>query len=109
MIRLRSILERGCSHPLVGPIVILLLVLLLSMAFLHAAQDGLHAAMEAGAICFSFAAFLGLVLLNPSRLGPPAVWLAPRRERGSPAPVRMSDDLRPTLSSIALPSIPLRR
>ncbi|MBA3402717.1 MAG: hypothetical protein H0U05_12125 [Actinobacteria bacterium] len=109
MIRLRSIVERGCSHPILGPIVLLFLVLVLSMVFLHAAEEGLHAAMEAGAVCFGFAAFLGLVLLDPARLRPPAIWLTPQRERGPPAPTRARYEFRLPVSSTALPSIPLRR
>ncbi len=109
MIRLRRILERGCTHPILGPLVIVFLVLVLSMVFLHAAEEGLHAAMGAGAVCFSFVVFLGLVLLDPARLRPLVVSLAFERERGPPAPNRAKYGLHLPVGSTALPSIPLRR
>lgn len=109
MIRLRSILERGCTHPILGPLVLVFLVLLLAMVFLHAAEEGLHAAMEAGAVCFVFAAFLVLVLLDPARLRPPAISLAGVCERGPPAPTRARYGFQLPVGFAALPTTPLRR
>ena len=39
MIRLRSLLERGLRHPVLGPVLLLALVIILAMVFLHFAED----------------------------------------------------------------------
>lgn len=64
MIRLRYILERGRAHPIFGPILLILLVLLLAMVFLHIAYEGMDAAAGLGAMCVGFATALGLLLTN---------------------------------------------
>ena len=57
-------LERGRAHPILGPVLLVLVVLLLAMVFVHAAHDGMDAAAEVGAICVALASFfehLGLI------------------------------------------------
>ena len=58
MIRLRCLFERGCAHPVLGPILLLVLVLMLALLFLHFAEDG-HGAESFGALCVALAAILG--------------------------------------------------
>jgi hypothetical protein len=60
-------IERGCRHRLLGPIVILLLVLLLASVFLHVAIEGAEAAAELGNLCVAVAAALGSLLVLRSR------------------------------------------
>ena len=69
MIRLRLMLERGRKHPLLGPVVLLLLVLLLAMTCFHAAQDGWEAAAGTSVACIGLITLLGVVVsqLLPSR------------------------------------------
>jgi hypothetical protein len=62
VIRLRSILERGRAHPVLGPILLVLLVLLLAFVFLHIVQEGVENATELGAMCVAIATVLGLLV-----------------------------------------------
>ena len=64
MIRLRRTLERGRRHPILGPIVLILLVLLLAMVFMHAAQDEHSTAIDAGFFCLAIVAMLGPVVVG---------------------------------------------
>lgn len=99
-------LERGRAHPLLGPILLVVLVLLLAIVFLHVAQDG--NATEIGAMCLALATVLGLPLLERlhRRLSEPLV--AVRGDRGPP---RVSDAhiLRLALVAVRSRTIPLRR
>ena len=63
MIRLRSLLERGLTHPVLGPILLVALVLMLAMVFLHFAEDSHEA--NFGTACLAVAVFLGTILLVP--------------------------------------------
>lgn len=74
LIRLRRTLERGRKHPILGPIVLVLLVLLLAMVFLHAAYDDHGAAPETGFVCLAIVILLGSVVVR-----------VPRRELASAA------------------------
>lgn len=85
MIRLRQTLERGRAHPILGPFVVILLVLLLAMMFMHAAHDSQHASVEFGAICISIAMFLGMFLLQRVRESAPTPLLEVRGDRGPPS------------------------
>ena len=100
-------LERGRAHPVLGPALLILLVLLLAMVFLHVAHEGIDAAAGMGAMCVGIAAALGL--LGTSRLRPsPSAELFSKP--GDRAPPRTSRDVprRPTGVAVSL-SIPLRR
>ncbi len=108
MIRLRRTLERSRAHPILGPILLIVLVLLLSMLFLHAAHDGMDAAIEVGAICFGIATFLGLVLLERLRRRPPEALIRVRGDRGPPS-LPETYLQRPTTIAAASLSLPLRR
>jgi hydrogenase-4 membrane subunit HyfE len=77
LIRLRRTLERGRRHPILGPIVLILLVLLLAMVFMHAAHDEHGTAVEAGFFC------LAIVTM----LGPLVVWIARAVRRSAEIPV----------------------
>ncbi len=108
MIRLRRTLERSQTHPILGPILLIVLVLLLSMLFLHAAHDGMDAAIEVGSICFGIATFLGLVLLERLRRRPPEALIRVRGDRGPPR-LPETSFARPTKIAAASLSLPLRR
>lgn len=90
MIRLRSLLERGLTHPVLGPVILVALVIVLAMVFLHFVEDS-HEATSFGSACLALAAVLGTILLVPivrtyrgaassvrSNRGPPAVSLSGR-------------------------------
>jgi hypothetical protein len=64
MIRLRSLLERGLTHPVLGPILLIVLVIVLAMVFLHFVEDS-HEATSFGSACLALAAVLGSILLTP--------------------------------------------
>ena len=89
MIQLRRTLERGRAHPILGPILLVLLVLLLAMTFLHAAHDNEHIALDAGAICLGIATFLGLLVLQRPRSHAPTAVIAVRGDRGPPVATRL--------------------
>ena len=104
MIRLRRMLERGRAHPVLGPILLIVLVLLLAIVFLHIAQD----VAEVGAICLAVATVVGLLLLVRlhRRMSEPLV--AVRGDRGPPW---VSDARTPQSAIVAVSSrtLPLRR
>ena len=90
MIRLRSLLERGLKHPVLGPVLLVALVIVLAMVFLHFVEDS-HEATSFGTACLALAAVLGSILLTPivrtyrgaatsvqSNRGPPTVAFALR-------------------------------
>lgn len=84
MIRLRRTLERGRAHPVLGPILLIVLVLLLTIVFLHVAQDG-NAATEIGAMCVALATVLGLPLLEKLRRRFSEPLVSVRGDRGPPS------------------------
>ena len=84
VIRLRQALERGRRHPVLGPILLILLVLLLAMVFLHAAGEGHDAVTEVGAMCMVILTILGPLLLEKARRTPPTSVEPTRDERGPP-------------------------
>lgn len=86
MIRLRQSLERGRRHPLLGPILLLLLVLVLALTFLHVAQDGHEAAADLGAACLALVSFLGVLVAQRLR--------------------RSADGPRPALRAVRAPPLP---
>ena len=84
LIRLRRTLERGRRHPILGPIVLILLVLLLAMVFMHAAHDEHGSAVEAGFFCLAIVTMLGPVVVGVAvRMGRSAE-IPANRYRGPP-------------------------
>jgi hypothetical protein len=100
-------LERGSAHPILGPVLLILLVLLLAMVFLHVAHEGIDVAAGMGAICVGIAAALGLLVTNRLRFSLSAELDSRPGARGPPRP---SEDVprRPPALATSL-SIPLRR
>ena len=84
MIRLRSSIERGLGHPVLGPVLLILLVLMLAMIFLHFAEDS-HAVSGFGAACLALAVFFGSFILAPLVGSRGGVIVSPRSGRGPPA------------------------
>jgi hypothetical protein len=101
-------LERGRAHPVLGPILLIVLVLLLAMVFLHAAHDGNGAATEVGAICIAIVSSLGLLLLQRLRTHLSEPLIAVRGDRGPPSPGE-TPPLRPAVVAARSRSLPLRR
>lgn len=107
MIRLRSLLERGLTHPVLGPILLLGLVIVLAMVFLHFVGDH-HEASAFGSACLALAAFFGSIVLSPivrmRREAPASTY----PERGPPSVIRSR---RPRFVSTHDPPLvfPLRR
>lgn len=99
-------LERGRAHPVLGPILLVVLVLMLAMLFLHAAQDGNDAATEVGVFCLFLATSLGLVLLQRLRSHISESLTSVRGDRGPPS--RATQILRPVIAAGSR-SLPLRR
>ena len=100
-------LERGRTHPILGPVLLVLFVLLLVMVFLHLFHEGFDALAGIGATCIGIAVVLGL--LGASRLRPDHS-LKLISKPGDRAPPRASRHiaLRPTRLAASL-STPLRR
>ena len=107
MIRLRSLLERGLSHPVLGPLLLVALVIVLAMVFLHFVEDS-HEATSFGSACLAIAAFLGSVLLMPVLRMYRGASTSHRSDRGPPTVPFLG---RPRLFSAHDPpiSLPLRR
>lgn len=101
-------IERGCAHPLLGPLVLIVLALLLAAVFLHVAMEGAEAAMELGEVCVAIAAALGLLLMFQLRLAVVPEQLRNVDERAPPS-VGSPTARGPTASLAAPLTIPLRR
>lgn len=56
MIRLRQLLDRGRRHPLLGPLVVLLLVLLTALTAMHEGHES--TASDIGVLCVGIAVLL---------------------------------------------------
>jgi len=108
VIELRRKLERTRAHPILGPIVLILFVLMLAMMFVHAAHDNHDMGTEVGAICLGIATFLGLLVLE--RLGgyAPKPLIAVRGDRGPPGAAELAVARPASLTALPL-SLPLRR
>ncbi len=89
MIRLRSMFERGRAHPILGPVLLIVLVLLLAMVFLHVVQEGVEAAMELGAMCIAIATVLGLLLTHRTLLRRVPELIGTSDSRGPPCRTRL--------------------
>jgi heme/copper-type cytochrome/quinol oxidase subunit 2 len=108
VIRLRRTLERGRAHPVIGPILLIVLALLLAMVFVHAAHDGHDAAVEVGAMCLAILTILGPILLELARRFPPATVMPQRGDRGPPSATTVRRLTRPPQTAFAF-GTPLRR
>lgn len=104
VIRLRETVQAGLRHPVLGPLVLALLVVLLAFLVLHAAEDGIAGELFACAIAIAAAA---TILVPPLRAAAGAAAVALRAGR-APPPVwlRRAPSLAPPT---ALLGIPLRR
>jgi peptidoglycan/LPS O-acetylase OafA/YrhL len=109
VIRLRSLIERGCTHPVLGPILLVVLVLMLAMLFLHLADDGHGAASDFGAVCVALAAFLGSLVLKPFVGDRRESTISTRVDRGPPSLGVARIRPRFALVSTSSLSLPLRR
>ena len=107
MIRLRSLLERGLTHPVLGPVLLIVLVIVLAMVFFHFVEDS-HEATSFGSACLALAAFLGSILLTPIVRTCREASTSVRSNRGPPT---VSFSRRPRLLSAHDPPLilPLRR
>lgn len=83
MIRLRQLIDRGRRHPLLGPLVILLLVLLIALTMLHEGHEsvtgdvgvlcvGIALLLMTAVVLASVAPFMRLVAAALAARGPPA-------------------------------------
>jgi hypothetical protein len=108
VIRLRYLLERGCAHPVFGPILLVVLVLMLAMLFLHFAEDGHGTATDFGAVCIALAAFLGSLVLERFAGDRRGSHFGAQAGRGPP---RLSDVRLPRFATASgrPQSLPLRR
>ena len=99
--------ERGRAHPILGPILLVVLVLLLAMLFVHAAHEGMDVATEVGTICFALASFFALAALDRLRRHHEEARLWTPGKRAPP----MASGVPLVLASIASAplSMPLRR
>lgn len=103
MIRLRQSLDAGLRHPLLGPLLLLVLALLLSFLFLHVAEHELERLLLTCAVLAAVA--LRLVLAPEGRLTPIRPIPATTR-RGSPPPA-VARAMPPPPSAVF--ALPLRR
>ena len=99
--------ECGRAHPVLGPILLVVLVVLLAVLFLHAAHEGIDVAAGVGEICAAVASSLWLLAITRLRLFRPQEPRAARRDRGPPAVPVPYFTLTP--SALALLNAPLRR
>ena len=106
MIRLRRTLERSWAHPVLGPILLIVVALLLAFLVVHAFhQDAIGAI---GALCVAIVAVVGAALLElvPGRLARPVI--SARGDRGPPL-ARGKRFQRPIAFATGARSLPLRR
>lgn len=100
-------LERGRAHPILGPLVVLLLVVLLAMVIIHTALDGHDSATEVGILCVAIITVLGPLILERFRRATPGPLVLIRGDRGPPARTASSLPLTPLPGLSFTP--PLRR
>lgn len=80
MIRLRVAIERGLRHPVLGPLLVIVLAVMLVMVIFHTTNDQLH---KAGLLLCAAVMLLVAVVLLPPRTLVPARRSRPNR-RGPP-------------------------
>jgi len=108
VIGLRRKLERGLAHPVLGPIVLIVLILVLAMVYLHPAHDGHESATEVGLLCMAIVMFLGPALIELLRRRAPAPVVMLRGDRGPPRGMQRIWVLRPAIVA-GSHALPLRR
>lgn len=101
-------IQRGLAHPVLGPLVLILLALLLSMVFLHMLEDGHGALGEFGAACVALASMLGVLLIARGQGLFGSTVAQARGDRGPPVTVlgRVTSG---TVTTLSTRSSPLRR
>ena len=109
VIRLRRLLTSGRAHPILGPFLLIMLVIVLALLLLHVMEDGLDAATDVEAFCLAIAMFLGLLLLERVRRHAPAPLSRVASDRGPPRTGGTPPAAQPGFVAIGLLSIPLRR
>lgn len=108
MIQLRQTLDRGRRHPILGPLLVLLLVLLLAMTFLHGAHDSHELASDFGGFCLGMAFVLAMLVVERIARSNPTFTVAVPDDRGPPHPRRARAALIRAASGAPL-AVPLRR
>ena len=108
MIWLRRTLDRGRAHPILGPILLIVLALLLALVFLHAAHEGHDAATEVGAFCLAILTILGPLIIERIRRTSPAIVVPVRGDRGPPVSLSRRRVTQP-YGAASLLATPLRR
>jgi hypothetical protein len=101
-------LERGLAHPVLGPFVLIVLALLLSMVFLHVSDDGHGALGEFGAACVALTSLLGALLIARGHVLVGSRPEQVRGDRGPPVTVVASVACA-TVTTFSARSSPLRR
>lgn len=108
MVRLRRMLERGRRHPVLGPILVVLLVLLLAMTWLHAAHEGWDGAIDLGVVCVVLASIVVGLVLGRLVTFVPGLAAHTRADRGPPYGIYVRVARSPRLARLQL-VLPLRR
>ena len=99
----------GRAHPILGPFLLIMLVIVLALLLLHVMEDGFDAATDVEAFCLAIATFLGLLLLERMRRHAPAPISLVASDRGPPRTGGRPLAGPPSSAAIGLLSIPLRR
>lgn len=107
MIRLRRTLERARQHPLLGPLVMVVLLLLLVMVAFHAIHDGQHAASDVAPFCLAIIAVVAF-LIRPRGRRPHGPTVVIRFLHRGP-PTRQRTLRQPARGLTAPLVVPLRR
>lgn len=101
--------ERGRAHPILGPILLIVLIVVLAMVYLHAAHEGHEAATEVGVLCLAVVTLLGPALIERLRRQGSEPVVAVRGDRGPPRRPEHAWILRPADVSTGWRMLPLRR
>jgi hypothetical protein len=109
VIRLRHLLISGRAHPILGPFLLIMLVIVLALLVLHVMEDGFDAATDVEAFCLAIATFIGLLLLERVRRHAPAPISLVVNDRGPPRTDGTPPAAPASSAAIGLLSIPLRR
>jgi hypothetical protein len=99
----------GRAHPILGPFLLIMLVIVLALLVLHVMEDGFDAATDVEAFCLAIATFLGPLLLQRVRRHAPAPISLVASDRGPPRKGGTPHAAPASSAAIGLLSIPLRR
>lgn len=91
MIRLRQQIERGLRHPVVGPLLLLLLAVLVVFTALHETSEGIAGHVELICVALAMVLIAALPLAKALRLT-----IQPRGANPSRAPPQATLRVRPT-------------